>query len=61
MVLTTVGMDPLTGTARLHFGQTGMMRGLQLVPVVVGLFGIGEILLAAEEGVQNIYRGKLGK
>jgi putative tricarboxylic transport membrane protein len=61
MVLTTVGMDPLTGTPRLHFGQTGMMRGLELIPVVVGLFGIGEILLAAEEGVKNIYRGKLGK
>ncbi len=61
MVLTTVGMDPLTGTSRLHFGQTGMMRGLELIPVVVGLFGIGEILLAAEEGVQNIYQGKLGK
>lgn len=61
MFLTTVGMDPLTGTPRLHFGQTGMMRGLELIPVVVGLFGIGEILLAAEEGVQNIYQGKLGK
>lgn len=61
MFLTTVGIDPLTGTSRLHFGQVGMMRGLELIPVVVGLFGIGEILLAAEEGVQNIYRGKLGK
>jgi putative tricarboxylic transport membrane protein len=61
MLLTTVGMDPLTGTPRLHLGLVSMMRGLQLVPVVVGLFGIGEILLAAEEGVQNIYRGKLGK
>jgi putative tricarboxylic transport membrane protein len=61
MVLATVGLDPLTGTARLNFGLTGMMRGLELVPVVVGLFGIGEILLAAEEGVQNIYQGKLGK
>lgn len=61
MFLTTVGIDSLTGTSRLHFGQVAMMRGLELIPVVVGLFGIGEILLAAEEGVQNIYRGKLGK
>ncbi len=61
MLLTTVGMDALTGTPRLHFGLIGMLRGLELVPVVVGLFGIREILLAAEEGVQNIYRGKLGK
>ena len=61
MVLATVGLDPLTGTARLNFGLTGMMRGLELVPVIVGLFGIGEILLAAEAGAQNIYQGKLGK
>lgn len=61
MVMATVGLDPLTGTPRLYFGAIGLMRGLELVPVIVGLFGIGEILLAAEEGVQNIYRGKLGK
>lgn len=61
MVLATVGLDPLTGTARLNFGVTGMMRGLELVPVVVGLFGIGEILVAAQVGATNIYQGKLGK
>jgi putative tricarboxylic transport membrane protein len=61
MVLATVGLDPLTGTARLHFGTVGLMRGLELVPVIVGLFGIGEILLAAEQGTQQIYKGKLGK
>jgi putative tricarboxylic transport membrane protein len=61
MVLATVGLDPLTGTPRLHFGAIGLMRGLELVPVIVGLFGIGEILLAAEQGTQQIYKGKLGK
>jgi putative tricarboxylic transport membrane protein len=60
-VLTTVGLDPLTGTPRLHFGIIGLMRGFELIPVIVGLFGIGEILSAAEEGTQEIYRGKLGK
>lgn len=61
MFLATVGLDPLTGTARLNFGLISMMRGLEIIPVVVGLFGIGEILLAAEAGVKNIYQGKLGK
>jgi putative tricarboxylic transport membrane protein len=61
MVLATVGLDPMTGTARLHFGMVGLMRGLELIPVIVGLFGIGEILLAYEEGVKEIYGGKLGK
>ena len=29
--------------------------------MVVGLFGIGEILVSAEEGVGKIYEGKIGK
>ena len=59
--LTMVGMDPLTGTPRLHFGYVGLTRGLELIPVMVGLFGIGEILSSAEEGVGQIYSGTLGK
>lgn len=59
--LTMVGMDPLTGTPRLHFGYIPLTRGLELIPVMVGLFGIGEILSSAEAGVGQIYSGKLGK
>jgi putative tricarboxylic transport membrane protein len=61
ILLSTVGLDPLTGTPRFSFGTTNMMRGLDLVPLVVGLFGIGEILISAEEGVGKIYQGKLGR
>ncbi|TRZ53335.1 tripartite tricarboxylate transporter permease [bacterium] len=61
ILLSTVGVDPLTGTTRFAFGQTGMMRGLDLVPMVVGFFGIGEILVSAEGGVRKIYEGKIGK
>jgi len=61
ILLSTVGLDPLTGSQRFSFGLTGMMRGLDLVPMVVGLFGIGEILVSAEEGVGKIYEGKIGK
>ena len=59
--LATVGLDPLTGTPRLDFGYMGLTRGLELIPVMVGLFGIGEILSSAEEGKSEIYKGKLGK
>ena len=61
ILLSTVGVDPLTGTARFHFGSFGLMRGLDLVPLVVGLFGIGEILTSAEAGAVKIYEGKIGK
>lgn len=61
ILLSTVGLDPLTGAARFNFGSTGMMRGLDLVPIVVGLFGISEVIKSAEEGTAKIYSGKLGK
>jgi putative tricarboxylic transport membrane protein len=61
MFLATVGTDPMTGTSRLNFHTIALTRGFDLIPVVVGLFGIGEILLSAEQGVKQIYKGKLGK
>ena len=38
-----------------------MVLGFELIPLVVGLFGIAEILSSAEAGVVKIYEGKLGK
>jgi len=61
MLLSCVGVDPLTGTPRLYFGFTGLMRGLEIIPVTVGLFGVGEILENAKAGTGKIYEGKLGK
>ena len=49
------------GTGRLTFGTIALTRGLEIIPVAVGLFGIGEILINAEAGIVKIYEGKLGK
>jgi len=59
--LATVGMDPLTGSARLKFGSIQMMMGFDIIPVVVGLFGVSQILETVGAGVGQIYAGKLGK
>ena len=61
MLLSCIGIDPLTGTPRLYFGFTSLMQGLEIIPVTVGLFGIGEILTSAEAETIKIYEGKLGK
>jgi putative tricarboxylic transport membrane protein len=61
MILAASGTDPLTGTERFTFGSTNLLLGLELIPLVVGLFGISEILVSAEAGVTKIYAGKLGK
>lgn len=59
--IAMVGTDPLTGIARLHFGSVALMRGFELIPVTIGLFGIGEILSNAEAGLLKIFEGKLGR
>jgi putative tricarboxylic transport membrane protein len=42
IILSSIGLDPMTGADRLDFGITALMRGLDIVPLVVGLFGIGK-------------------
>jgi putative tricarboxylic transport membrane protein len=61
MFLTSVGVDELTGTARLSFGTVELMRGFDLVAICVGLFGIGEVLQSLDLGVGKIFEGKLGR
>jgi putative tricarboxylic transport membrane protein len=51
-ILAAVGMDIVSGQLRLTFGTVELMRGFNFVVVVIGLFGIGEILLTIEEGLE---------
>lgn len=57
--LATIGSDPLTGTQRLTFGNMQMMKGIDIIPLTVGLFGIGEVLFNARQKMTHIFEGKL--
>ncbi len=57
--LAAIGMDNITGRLRLTFGFPEMMRGVDFLIAVIGLFGIGEILLSMEEGLS--FTGKSSK
>ena len=61
IILSSVGVDLMTGITRFDYGVIGLMRGFEIVPVVIGLFGIGEVVLNAEAGLSKIYEGKIGK
>ena len=54
-ILGAVGMDIVSGQLRLTFGTVELMRGFSFVVAVIGLFGIGEIFLTVEEGLE--FRG----
>jgi putative tricarboxylic transport membrane protein len=50
--LAAVGLDPVTGTLRLTYGFNHLLSGFDFLVAVIGLFGIGEILLTLEEGLE---------
>jgi putative tricarboxylic transport membrane protein len=57
--LAAIGMDTISGELRLTFGWNELLRGVDFLVVVIGLFGIGEILLTMEEGLA--FEGKHAK
>ncbi|HUF42152.1 MAG TPA: tripartite tricarboxylate transporter permease [Verrucomicrobiae bacterium] len=48
-LLSTVGLDVVTGQPRLTFGTLMLLQGFHFVPVTIGLYGIGEVLFNAAE------------
>lgn len=44
LLLSYVGSDPSAGVPRFDFGQMYLWGGIELIPVVVGLFGGAEVL-----------------
>lgn len=57
--LAAIGMDTISGQLRLTFGFSQMLRGVDFLIVVIGLFGVGEILVSMEEGLK--FEGKSAK
>ncbi|HSF57711.1 MAG TPA: tripartite tricarboxylate transporter permease [Candidatus Binatia bacterium] len=44
IVLGCIGLDPITATPRFTFGMLELADGIGIAPVVMGLFGIAEVL-----------------
>ena len=49
LLLAGVGMDTVSGQLRMTFGSGELLRGVNFLVAVIGLFGISEILLTMEE------------
>ena len=48
LLLGTVGLDPVRSAERFSFGSLNLQAGIELVPVVMGLFGLAEVFLMLE-------------
>ncbi len=55
LLLSLVGFDPMTGIVRFSFGALYLYDGINLATVVIGLFGIAQVIKMMVEG------GKLAK
>lgn len=49
LALGTVGQEAVTGETRYTFGVLHLAEGISLVPVVVGLYGLAELMLLIED------------
>jgi len=52
LFIATVGLDPLTGQMRFTFGMPELSGGFGIVPVLIGLFAVGEVLRFALKPVE---------
>jgi putative tricarboxylic transport membrane protein len=58
LLTAMIGLDPLSGVARLTFGSYQLMAGIDFVPIIMGLFAISEILVNAEKKTEMLLEGK---
>lgn len=49
LILGTVGFDSVSNASRLDFGIPQLQAGINLIPVVVGAFGLAEVMRTLEE------------
>src|SRR5207248_9159588 len=53
LILTGIGVDVITGIPRITYGSYDLLAGIKFLVVVVGMFGIGELLRAGEENIMT--------
>lgn len=61
LLVSVIGLDPVTGAARLTFGLVDLMGGINFISVIIGLFAIGEVLVNVEEEMDLIFTATIGK
>ena len=49
LFIATIGIDPVSGTMRFTFGSQNLIAGIDLMPVVVGVFPLAELFYRVYE------------
>ncbi len=59
LLIALVGIDPVRGAPRFTFGIPSLYDGVGFIPVVMGLFGVAEILLTVEKPYRQVIATKI--
>lgn len=54
LALSLVGLDPMTAYPRYNFGLSEFLDGISFVPVMIGLFGVSEVLVQISERRESL-------
>lgn len=63
LFLASIGLDPMTAYPRFTFGRPEFLDGIAFVPVMIGLFGMGEVFeqISARHGKPGELPAALGR
>lgn len=53
LLIGTIGMDSISGTQRLTFGILELSDGIGLIPVIMGVFGVAEVITNVEDVIKQ--------
>lgn len=54
VLLATFGVDIMSGQARFSFGSENLLSGLELVPLVIGMFGFSQVLEMSRQKLKKV-------
>ncbi len=54
LLLATVGLDPFAGLSRFSFGLANLSEGLDLIPVMMGLYAVSEVFEEIEKRIPRM-------
>ena len=61
LLLSQVGLDPVVGVPRFTLGTVNLFDGIPLLAVLMGLFGVSDILLDAETPAEQKSLAEVGR
>jgi len=53
LLISTIGMDAISGTQRLTFGILEFSDGFGFIPAIMGLFGVSEVIVNVEAEIKR--------